>query len=64
MLILKTNMTKQEIDTAVLENRRRRRTAVKEYREKKRTAKDTVAVLRACDRLAVELDRMRKKVKG
>lgn len=64
MLILKTNMTKQEINMAVLENNRRRRTAVKEYREKKRSAKDTVAVLRTCDRLAVELERMRKKVKG
>lgn len=47
MLILKTNMTKQEINMAVLENSRRRRAAVKEYREKKRSAKDTVAVLRA-----------------
>lgn len=64
MLTLKTNMTKQEINMAVLENSRRRRAAVKEYREKKRSAKDTVAVLRACDRLAVELDRMRKKAKG
>lgn len=39
MLILKTNMTKQEINMAVLENSRRRRAAVKEYREKKRSAK-------------------------
>lgn len=60
---MKTNMTKQEINMAVLENSRRRREAVKEYREKKRSAKDTVAVLRECDRLAVELDRMRKKAK-
>ena len=52
MLILKTNMTKQEINMAVLENSRRRRAAVKEYREKKRSAKDTVAVLHACDRLS------------
>ena len=64
MRILKTNMTKQEINMAVLENSRRRRAAVKEYREKKRSAKYTVAVLRACDRRAVELDRMRKKAKG
>lgn len=63
MLDLKTNMTKQEINMAVLENSRRRQAAVKEYREKKRSAKDTVAVLRVCDRLAVELERMRKKVK-